>query len=277
MSLKSSFRTMTRKAGEVMDSNGSQILIGIGIASFFAATVSAIVATVKAEAALDELDAEIEYECEHNDVEPPEKKEYAMRKVKKLAPIYAPTIISFGIGVACTIKAEQHNIAKIAAITSAFEVSQREKRDLTNYIRNHLGEKAGQEFKEKYAEKRSKEDMPKGPKDPAIHATGHGDQLFYDGGTGRYFRASVAWLEKCQNEISHIIFTDDYASANELAYLLGLDCTTYGNLLGWNSDDLDRSTKKIRMEWKHCSMSDWGEPYAILEYDVHERFKELSA
>lgn len=266
---------MTRKAGEVMDSNGSTILIGIGVASFFTAVVTAVIATVKAEDALSELDVEIAYECESNKIEPPDKKQLAVRRFKKLVPIYAPTIISFGIGAACTVKAHRDDMSKIAALTTAFEVSEFKRRELTDYIRSNLGEKAEKELVDKFNEDKSKEAMPKGPKDPAIHATGHGDQLFYDTGTGRFFRASVAWLEKCQNEISHLIFTDDYASANELAYLLGLDSTVYGNLLGWNSDDLDRTTKKISMKWSHCSMSDWGEAYGILEYTVHERFKEL--
>jgi hypothetical protein len=137
-----------------------------------------------------------------------------------------------------------------------------------------MGEKAEQELKEAFYEEKSKQDMPEGPKDPNIISSGRGDQLFYDTGTGRFFRASVLWLEKCQQEISHRIFTDDYASANELADMLGLPCTTYGNLLGWNTKDLDSSTKLIDMAWTHCSMSDWGEPYGILEYDIHERFKD---
>ena len=240
-----------------MDSKGSSIKIGVGLGFMATAVITAIIGTIKAEEKLAELDEDAT----------------SMDKVKKLIPVAAPTVISFAIGTGCIISGHKQDLKQIAIVTSAFEASQFKQRELTEYIRKHMGEKAERELKEAFHEEKSKEAMPEGPKDPNIVSSGHGDSLFYDSGTGRFFRADVAWLERCRLEISHRIFTDEYASANELADLLNLPCTVFGNLLGWNTSDLDSSTKEIDMRWTYCSMSDWGEPYGILEYDVHERFK----
>ena len=271
---KESLRKMTKQAGEIMDKNGSTIFTWGGIALFGASMIFTFIAAKKTEEVLEELDAEIAYDCEHEHKEPPSKTELALKRAKKLAPVVAPSIVTFALGTVCELKARNKDAETIASVTAAFEASEFAKRRYKDFIRNQVGEKEYEKLEYKLQEEKSREVMPEDEKSIDIAQSGHGDQLFFDVGSQRFFRASTNWLERCREQISHNIFTDGYASANELEWLFGLTPSMFGNKLGWSYDDLDDQTKKIDMKWTKCYMAPWGETYAAVEYEVHERFKE---
>ena len=274
MSVKDNLRRMTKQAGEVMEKNGSTIYTVGGIILFGLSVACSYIAAKKTEEALAELDAEIAYDCEHEHKAPPEKTEMAVRRAKKLAPIMAPTVIAFALGAACEIKARNKDAQTISSLTAAFEASEFARRRYSDYIRKKVGEKTYEKLEYDLQKERSEEVMPDGPKSPDIAQSGHGDQLFFDVGSQRFFRASTNWLERCREQISHNIFTDGYAGANELEWLFGLSASMFGNKLGWNYDDLDDQSKLIDLRWTKCYMAPWGETYAAVEYEVHERFME---
>ena len=245
-----------------------------GITGFLTTIVVTAIQAPKARDALDELDAEIAYDCEHEHIEPPSKPEKLWMQTKRVAPIMAPTVILATFSTVCVAGGYRANSKEIASLTAAYELSEKARRDYMDKVKSRLGEKKESEIRDSYYEQKANDHMPDGPEDRHIACTGEGDKLFFDEGTGRWFRADVRWLDHCRHEISHEIFTNDNASANELAYLIGLEPTTFGNVLGWDTDDLDPVNHLVDMRWNRCYMSPWGEPYAVLEYNVHERFRD---
>lgn len=273
MSLANSIKKFMKRTGEFVSDNSTTILTYTGLALFGVSLYETGKHTQEAKDKLQELDKDIEYSCKYDHAPVPTKPQKLWMQTKAVAPIMAPTIISATVGTACIISAQRANTKKVAALTTAYELSEQYRRDYAKKVKEKFGEKAESEVQDEYYREQSEKTMPEGPKDTSIISTGKGDQLFYDSGTGRFFRASVSWLEKCRVDISQIIFANDYASANELADLIGLPSTTYGNLLGWNVDDLDGHEKLIFMRWDRCYMTEWGETYAVVEYPVHEHYK----
>ncbi len=270
--LSRNLRSSRRHTG-TLKKHKAGILTAAGIIGFLTTTVVAVIQAPKARDALDELDADIAYDCEHYHEEPPEGIEKLWMQTKVVTPIMAPVVVGAVFSSACIIGAQCHNHRQIASLGAAYELSEKARRDYIERVKEKIGEKEESKIRDEYYKELSKETMPESSDDRTIIQTGEGDKLFFDSGTGRYFRASTRWLEHCRVEISHEVYAYDYASANELADIIGLSCTTFGNELGFDTEDLDHSTHLIDMRWDRCYMSDWGEPYAVLEYTVHPRYR----
>ena len=275
MSLKTSFVKAYKKAENVMTENGSTILTVLGIGGFIVSILLAIEETPTAEEKLKELEKEMALEADAGiDYIPPSKEQVIIRKAKKVVPVYAPTIITATLSTACIACAKKADSKKIAVLTTAYELSEASRRDYIRKVKEKIGEKAEAEIQDAYYKEKIENTMPSGPQDSSIICTGRGEQLFYDAATGRYFRCSTLWLDKCRVNISQMIFTDDYASLNELYYMIGLDPVELGNLAGWNNkDDLDSTTKLIDMRYDtNCYMTKWGETCATFKVMAHDGY-----
>lgn len=262
-----------RRHGRVLAEHKAGIMEAAGVIGFLSAIVVTAIQAPKARDALDELEAEIAYECEHEHMEPPDTAEKLWRQTKKVAPIMAPTVVLATFSTLCVIGGHRSSSKDLASMTAAYKLSEKTRKDYMASVKERIGEKKESEIRDSYHEKQAINDMPEGPNDRCIICTGEGDYLFRDNGTKQWFRASPRWLEHCRTQISHLIFTYDNASANELAEIIGIEPTDFGNLLGFDTDDLDPHSRLIDMRWNRCYMSPWGEPYAVVEYNVHERFR----
>ena len=273
MSLLTRLKKFGKRTGKFVSGNSTTILTFTGLSLFGISLYETGKHAHEAKEKLEELDREIELECQYDHADPPTKLQKFIRQTKVVTPIMAPTIISASLGTACIIGAQRANTKKVAALTTAYELSEQYRRDYAQKVKEKFGEKAESEVKDEYYREKSQEVMPSGPKDSCIICTGHGDQLFFDTGTNTYVRASVQWLEKCRVDISQIIFANDYASVNEWRDIFGLGCCTFGNYLGWNNkEDLHGHERLIDMRWNRCYMTDWGETYAAIEYTAHDNY-----
>lgn len=274
MSLANAFKRLTKKAGNYISNNSTTILTVTGLALFGVSIIETGRHTQEAKDKLAALDKDIEYECKYEGAQAPTKPQKLLRQFKVVAPIMAPTVVSATLGTVCIVQAQRANTKKVAALTTAYELSEQYRRDYARKVKEKIGEKAESEIKDEYYREQSQKVMPEGSQDSCIIHTGHGDQLFFDSGSNTFFRASVQWLEKCRVDISQLIFANDYASVNELYDFIGLNCCSLGNLAGWNSkDDLFGRERLIDMRWNRCYMTEWGETYAVLEYTPHDRFE----
>ena len=258
---------MSSKLKNFLEKNGTTILTTIGIISCGMATYEAYKSAETVKQTLAEIDKDIELSTQYDHEEPPTKTQIILRKTKELTPVVAPTAIWFTFGAGCIIAAHKADSKKIAAITTAYELSETYRRDYVAKVKEHLGEKKAKAIEDDYYQEQAQKNMPSGPKDMNICLTGHGDQLYFDEGSSRFFRASPQWLEKCKVDISHQIFVDNYASVNDFYYILGIPTCGLGNLAGWESThDLD-SDDLIDMRWdSRASTADWGETFGFLTY-----------
>lgn len=274
MSLANAMKKFTKRAGNYIQDNSSTILVVLGLAGFGVAIYETAKNAPKAKEKLEELDVEIAIDCQDNHAPVPTKSQKLVRQAKVVSPIMAPTVILATFSSACIICAHKSNTKRVAALTTAYELSETARREYIARVKEKIGEKAELDIRDDYWREESQKHLPSDKNDNVIICTGHGDQLYYDEGSGRFFRASPQWLEKCKVEISHKIFCEDYASVNELYYIMGLPTVALGNNTGWNSKYDLNADHLIQMRWDVRSYAtDWGEFYGCLDYEPNIRFR----
>ena len=265
--------TGMKKAGQAvnkwLNKHGTTLLTTVGIASCGMAVYEMYKATDEVNNIISDIKADIQ-----SQEEPSAKTEALWEGTKKLAPAIAPTVIWFTFGAGCIAASHRADSKKIAALTSAYELSETYRRNYISKVKDKLGERKAKEIEDDFYQEQAQKNMPSGPNDANICQTGHGNQLYFDEGSSRFFRASPQWLEKCKIDISHEVFVNNYACVNDFYYILGIPACSLGNLAGWESThDLDRDDL-LDIRWdSRASTSDWGETFGFLTYYPKTRFK----
>ena len=262
--------TKAKKLGMAVNNflskHGTTILTTVGVASCGMAVYEAFKSAEDIKATIAEVDETVDPELP--------KAQIIFEKAKAVAPVAAPTVVWFTFGAGCVIAAHRADSKKVAALTTAYELSETYRREYVNKVREKLGDKKAKEIEDDFHQEQAQKNMPTGPNDPNICLTGHGNQLYFDEASGRFLRACPQWLEKCKVDISHQIFMDDYASVNDFYDILGIPTCGLGELAGWESShDLD-GDGLIDMRWdSRASTSEWGETFGFITYYPKTRFK----
>lgn len=261
-------RKIGTAVGKVFTKHGTTILVTLGIISEGVALYEMYKAADLVKAKIEEVNKDLELETE---LSTPKK---VVKQVVGVAPTLAKPAAWYLFGSTCIAVAHRADTKRIAALATAYEFSETARRETINKVREKFGEKKAKEIEDEYYQEQAQKNMPSGPRDASICITGHGDQLYFDEGSSRFFRASPQWLEKCKVDISHQVFCDNYASVNDFYYILGIPACGLGNLGGWESThDLD-SDSLIDMRWDvRAGTSDWGETYGFLTYWPKSRYK----
>ena len=211
---------IVRAALSVIKKNSPVILSGLGVTGVFLTAALSSRAGAKAAPVLEEL-----------------KEQNASGKIilRKLLPIYAPTIISAGVTSACIIGStaiSSRRSAVYASIASASELALSELKDKTKEI---VGEKKEKEIFDALA----KDHVDKHPVEgQLVVPTGNGDVLCYDEWSDRYFTSCVEALRRAQNELNQRIISQMWISLNEVYMEIGLNPIGAGNDVGWSVDHL---------------------------------------
>lgn len=260
--------TRMKKIGTAVNSflekHGTTILTTVGI-------ISDGIALYEMYKAADTVKEKLE---DVNNQDIPSKSEKLVTQIKTVAPVLAPTVIWFTFGTGCIIVSHKADSKKVAALTSAYELSETYRREYVSKVREKLGDKQAKEIEDDFYQEQAQKNMPEGPQDVNICLTGKGNQLYYDEGSGRFFRASPQWLERCKVDISHEVFVNNNASVNDFYYILGIPTIELGNGAGWESThDLD-SDNLIDMRWDlRAGTSEWGETFGYLSYRAKTRYR----
>ena len=127
-----------------------------------------------------------------------------------------------------------------------------------------IGEKKERIVRDKVAEERVKKNPVS--KNEVI-VTGNGKTLCFDPISGRYFMCSIETIKRAENELNKQMLHDisGYVSLNEFYDELGLDHTSVGDDLGWNTDQL------IDINFS-SQLNDNGEPSVVLDYLVAPKY-----
>lgn len=229
-----------------------EILTGIGIAGMISAGVMAVKATPKA---LDKIK-----DIKDKDLE---KKEETKEIIKKVAPVYIPSIVTCGMSAACIIGASSINLKRNAALATAYSLSENALKEYQNKVLETVGPKKERTIRDEVA----KDHIDKNPvTNNEIIITSAGNTLCYDSVSGRYFTSDIEKLKRIENELNKRLMSEMYISLNELYYELGLRNTKEGNELGFNIDDglIDFTFS--------AQIADNGQPCIVLDYLVGPRF-----
>ena len=246
---KTNLATITKDIRKFASKRSPEILTGIGIAGMITTTILAVRATPKALELIEE-------QKEEESVD-----ELSSLEVVKVAwKPYIPAMVTCIASTACLIGASSVNTKRNAALATAYKLSETALSEYRDKVVETIGEKKERIVRDKVAEERVKKNPVS--KNEVI-VTGNGKTLCFDPISGRYFMCSIETIKKAENTLNKQMLHDisGYVSLNEFYDELGLDHTSVGNDLGWNTNqliDIDFSSQ----------LNDNGEPSVVLDYLV---------
>lgn len=246
---KTNLTTIAKDIRKFASKRSPEILTGIGIAGMITTTILAVRATPKALELIEEKKEEESID------------ELSSFEVVKVAwKPYIPAMVTCVASTACLIGASSVNTKRNAALATAYKLSETALSEYRDKVVETIGEKKERIVRDKVAEERVKKN-PVSKNEVII--TGNGKTLCFDPISGRYFMCSIETIKKAENTLNKQMLHDisGYVSLNEFYDELGLDHTSVGNDLGWNTNqliDIDFSSQ----------LNDNGEPSVVLDYLV---------
>lgn len=223
-----------------------EILIGFGIAGWMAGTVLAVRATPKAVRCIEDATNEKE-----DDLTP-------LEIVKATWKCYIPAAVTCVAATGCLIGSCSTSVRRHAALATAYKLSETALTEYQEQVTETIGEKKEKNIQAKVAEKQ----IEKAPVDQHnIISTGHGNTLFLDPLSQRYFRSDLEFIRRAENNLNKEILHSMYGTVNinEFYDEIGIDRTETGDMMGWNTDhmmDLNITP----------GAAPWGEPCFVIAH-----------
>lgn len=250
---KTNLATIVASTRQFVSKRSPEILTGIGIAGMISTAVLAVKATPKAMELIEEKKRE-EWLDKLSPVE----------IVKVAWKPYIPAIVTCVTSTACLIGASSVSAKRNAALATAYKLSETALTEYREKVIETIGEKKERTVRDKVAEERVKKN-PVSKNEVII--TGNGKTLCFDPISGRYFMCSIETIKRAENTLNKQMLHDisGYVSLNEFYDEIGLDHTSVGDDLGWNTDqiiDIDFSSQ----------LNDNGEPSVVLDYLVSPKY-----
>ena len=207
-------------------SNSSSILTGFAITGVITTGIFAGKAAIKAEKVLEELSEE--------DLD---KKE----KLKTVAPIFMPAIVSSIATIFCICATHSIDTQRQMALMSAYSLSEHAMKSMEDT----LSDKKLKQVKEQIFE----EDVKKNPpRQEEMYDTGKGKTKFRDGIFGGDFVGDIEHVKSVFNKYNKMLNDGDIVYVNDLRWDLGLPQTEMGSILGWDCGQLDEMLTSVILE-----------------------------
>ncbi len=205
------------KSKVFLNRNSSTILTCIGGVGVVATVVTAVKATPKAMALIEEAK---------------EEKGDDLTKVETVitaAPAYITTAVLGVSTLVCIFGANALNQRQQAALTSAYALLDNSYKEFKAKVQELYGEGTVDVVKGEIAKDKYEENPIEVSEDK---------QLFYDDYSGRYFESTREKVLKAEYEMNRILATEFGMFLNEWYELLGIDTVDYGDYMGWSSYQL---------------------------------------
>lgn len=231
--------------------NAPTLLTVVGVGGFISTVLMAIKATPKAMDEMDKVEKRLPADT------PKSKKIF--EKSKAVLPIYLPTIVMGGSSIACVIGANNISTSRLAAATTAYELSEKAFNEYKTAVIEKIGEKKENEVRDEIAKKHVAENIY--DEDEVLQPI-TGTQLFMDSLSGQYFRSTKDDIYRALLDFQRWLMLEDFATLNEWYNQIpaeGLKQIKIGDRLGFNS------TQGIDIYWS-VQMASNGEPVTVMEY-----------
>ena len=250
---KINLATITTNVRQFVSKRRPEILTGIGISGMITTSVLAVKATPKALELIEE-----------------KKKEKGVDQLSPLEVVkaawkpYIPAMVICIVSTSCLIGASSVNAKRNAVLATAYKLSETALTEYREKVIETIGEKKERTVRDKVAKERVKRNPVS--KNEVI-VTRNGKTLCFDPISGRYFMCSIETIKRAENELNKQMLHDisGYVSLNDFYDELGLDHTSVGDDLGWNTDQL------IDINFS-SQLNDNGEPSVVLDYLVAPKY-----
>lgn len=220
---KPNFAKIFKDLQSSLSKHSPEILTGIGIAGMIGSTVLAVKATPKALQLIENEKAEL-------------KTNYLTPKevVKATWKCYIPAAISTVTSTVCLIGANTVHSRRIAALSTAYTLSESYLKEYKEKVVETIGEKKEKTIREKI----SKDHIEKCAVKPSeIIITDKGDTLFLDPISQRLFKSDIESIHRAVNKVNYTMTHDPFdgsATLSDFYDELGLGRTLVSDKLGWN-------------------------------------------
>ena len=158
-----------------------------------------------------------------------------MDKLKVAGPIYLPAFLMLVASGACTIGTVVIGESRIAAATNAAVISEALASQYEKKLVEAVGAEKAQQMQDEIVGELAQKQMATSD---VIFDTGHGEDIYFDILSGRYFRASDDFIAQCVININEKISNQYcmWAEVNEWYDELGLENVYLAKDRGWNPD-----------------------------------------
>lgn len=217
--------TFFKRAQQAVSKHSPEILTGVGIAGMITTTVLAVRATPKALKLIDERK-----EAAHK------SKLTVKETVKATWKCYLPATITGAASVTCLVGSASISNRRNAALFTAYKLSETALAEYREKVIETVGENKEKSIRGKVNQDRIEKNPPGANE---IVLTGHGNTLFYDHMSGRYFHSDIHIVKRAINELNRKLVTSpfSYVSLNDFYEELNLEPTSLGHEVGWNIND----------------------------------------
>lgn len=213
-------------------SNSSSILTGFAITGVITTGIFSGKAAIKAEHVLGDIRKDDPMRYNHMD-----RKE----KLKLVAPIFMPAIISGFATIMCVCATHSIDTQRQMALMSAYSLSEHAMKSMEET----LSDKKLKQVKEQIFE----EDVKKNPpRQEEMYDTGKGKTKFRDGIFGGDFVGDIEHVKSVFNKYNKMLNDGDIVYVNDLRWDLGLPQTEMGSILGWDCGQLDEMLTSVILE-----------------------------
>lgn len=235
----------------ILGKHSPEILTGIGIAGMVGSTVLAVKATPKALQLIENEKAELKV----NYLTPKET-------IKVTWKCYIPAAVSTVTSAACLIGANTVHARRIAALSTAYSLSESYLKEYKEKVVETIGEKKEKTIREKIA----KDHIEKRQISPSeVIATYKGDVLFLEPLSKRLFTSDIESVQRAVNKVNYKMTHDPFEGAATLSDFydeLGLERTAISDKLGWNYSNgaglLEVDTHPAEKDGKPCFELDYN-------------------
>lgn len=232
-------KQIIKNARHLVSRNASDLLLVGGVGCLIAGGIFGIKQTPKAIKILEE-----------------KKEETNLEKTKKVAPLFVPAVGLTILGITQIVCSRNITKNKIAAITTAYTVSETAYKTYRNKVRDIVNPEQYEDIQREVV----RETVNKNPAqnketfNPSLNKV-----LIYDNSADRYFEGTLNEIEKAVNVLNKKMRNEMTISLNEFYSEIGLNPTKTGEYLGWK---IDKDEIEI---YTSSGIADDGRPYIILE------------
>lgn len=168
---------------------------------------------------------------------------------------FAPAAITGVATITCIVASNRIGARRTAAITAAFQLSEKLAEEYKERVVKTLGEKKEELMRAELGQER----MERTGGSESIIIVGP-EVVFYDELSGRFFKHEMEKVRKAVNDINHRVNTDFYASLSDFYDLIGLDRTGFSDEVGWNPEEL------LEVSFSATLLTD-GRPAVAMSYN----------
>jgi hypothetical protein len=233
-------KIQARHLMRLVQESSPTILTAVGVVGVVGTAVLVGKATFRTSANIQDLRDEL---TEENDDREITTKEIVTRNWK----FYLPAVGVGSLTIAAIIASNRIHARRLAALAAGYAILSKDFDEYRDKAFDKLGIKKADELNKEIAAEKIKHSppMPGG-------VLPQGKTWFCDMSSMRYFPSTMESIKEAQNELNFSINNNGSVSLNDFYSQLGLDSTTIGDILGWNS------TEKVDITFQPLLVEEYG-------------------